>query len=180
MLTFDGSVEAAWDEKARAVYQLTGRAPDSGLPREATRFVIRPMGWAERRAARDATASGLYTARGSELREAFIHAVRKGALAAKEAGDADVDGAADRAGDVYRRSLSMDDRAELDRSNALVLDHDEVVVERCVVEVREGGRRLSWTELRELLAPSGLVTRAIQQLAVHITRISSLEAQQGE
>lgn len=169
VLTVDESVKATWSEEERARYLLLGEPPKSGLPRDATLFRIRPMRWAERRAARDATASGHYSARGAELLEQYIEAMRKAGAAKKDVR---------LAGDRFRRKLSLADRRELDGASITQFHHDEALCEQCVVEVIESGRREPWAEVVDQL-DGALVTQAISELARHINRISRLSPAQA-
>ncbi|MCB9553497.1 MAG: hypothetical protein H6705_16770 [Myxococcales bacterium] len=169
VLTFDESIKAAWSEEERARYLLLGEMPKSGVPRDATIFRIRPMRWAERRAARDASANGHHSARGFELLGQYIEAMSKAGAAKR-----DIRGAGDR----FRRRLSLADRRELDGASITQLHHDEALCEQCVVEVIESGRREPWAEVVDQL-DGALVSQAISELAQHIARISRLSPSQA-
>lgn len=158
VITCDDAVVKAWpDEGARARYPYTGEAPGP-IPRDATVIKVRPMGWAERKSARDATFSGRYSVRGGELATTYRVEMIK-----SEAG-----------ADEWRRSLSMEDRRELDQHALLQLESDEAVAAACVVEVRQGARVLSWVQLLECLTDGTTASTVIRQVARHVSRISTL------
>lgn len=181
VLSFDESVRAAWSPDDCARYLHRGETPKgSKAPAGATRFRIRPMGWAERRAARDASANGLYSARGNDLLEQYIAAIIAGR---KRAADADADEATQEragrdAGDVFRRALDLADRAELDRASVLNLTHDEALVGACCTAVIDGDRKESWRTFADQV-DAALMAQVITELARHIRRISTVSTRQG-
>lgn len=158
VVTCDEAVIKAWpDASARARYPYTGELPGP-IPRDATVIKVRPMGWAERKSARDSTFSGRYSVRGGELAATY-----RAEMIKSEAG-----------ADEWRRALSMEDRRELDQHALLQLESDEAVAASCVVEVRQGARVLSWSQMLECLTDGTAASNVIRQVARHVSRISTL------
>lgn len=181
VLTIDASVRAAWTPEDCARYLALGELPTGGkAPAGATRFALRPMGWAERRAARDASANGLYSARGNDLLGEFIAAFIAGRDAAAAAGadEAAQERAGRDAGDAFRRALDLDDRTELDRASVLNLTHDEALVAACCTAVIDGDRSQSWRDFADEV-DSALMPGVITELARHIRRLSQVSTRQA-
>lgn len=162
VLTIDPALDA-WSDEQRARYLGTGEGP--APPADATVIRIRAMGWTERRQVQRACASGLWSERGAELHRQFVEAMAA---------------APDRAaavGDEYRRSLSLADRAELDRASVLQLEHDDALAETCVVDVREGVQVQRWRDFLDSLDPA-TARRVLYEVVHHVHRISRVQDRQ--
>lgn len=189
VVTVDPAVLAAWTAEERGRYALTGEPPAGGLPADAARFVLRPLGWRERRVVLDAGSRMVLPARGGDIfvEEAKRHAAdaaRAARRARAAAGTPAPTDAADEAADdgvTVEGWLSGLTPADLDaraRYGAIQLDHAEAVARAAVVEVRDGGAVHPWAAAREALARMGpgAICTALRELRDHAERISRLPA----
>ena len=188
VLTVDPAVRAAWTAEQRARYAATGEAPETGLPDDAARFVLRAFGWAERRSINDRLGGSIPSPRGAELvveeakRQAADaeRAVRRARAAAGTPlpGDAEAEAADDgRTTEEWLAGLSAADLAARARHGRLMLDHAEAVAAAAVVEVREGAATHPWAAARDALArmAPGAVFTAVRELRDHAERLNRLD-----
>lgn len=181
VLSCDPAVEGAWTLAERTAWTWQGKPPKTPPPEDATRFILRPLSWAERRALGQARPLGCVSQRGAELySEQIGRYVLDAKRKARKEGDDPDEGDDGRSVAQWHGDLNAADRVELDRYVREKARSEEAACAAAVVEVRTGGRSLLWGAFLDAIRDDNTVASIIHELALHARRLSSLTPDAGK
>lgn len=178
VLACDPAVAAVWSPVECAGWVWQGKAPKTPPPSDATRVVIRPLTWAERRQLQNNRPLGATSARGGELYSERIDRIRLDAKrkVAKEA----IEGDDGRSHERWHADLSDADRIELERFEREISRTAEARCAASVVEVIDGGVSMRWGAFLDAVRDDNLVARIIHEAEIHCRRLSTLGPDEGK
>lgn len=162
ILSCDPAVVDAWTAEERAALLWHGECPPGkGVPLDATRIIIRPLGWGERRALQGQVSDviGLSSPRGEELSKQEIKAIQVGPAEHRK----------------WQAGLTEADRTALYKANLANARVREAWIERGFVRAQTLDQRYdTWDEFATAIPADALLASVMIELYIAIQRLSGM------